>query len=622
MNKLIKSKKSWIPLACILLVAAAAIWTSCRDDLKNQTFVTSDDLTIDDYITKNDPSMSMFLDIAEKAKFRGTLHAYGKYTCFIPTNDGIMRYLQNIGKSSIDALTPEECFDICKYHVISMPSGVDSLTSASFVDGRLPIPNMRAKYLTIRTVQFEGRAALEVNRQAIVLEADIRAVNGYIQKINNVLIPSDKTVGEQIEALPENFSLFKNIMRQTKFDQSKTWMEKLSEKTADTVWYTVFVQSNESFENSGVTESNLLEKLREFRVDIQESVPYFTTRDDSLLWNFASYYVVDGLNYVADLTRTSSLLTFATNQAITFTMRRDSLIVNQFLHPATGAVEERGALVDRLSEFTDLSCDNGVMIEMKTEPNTPFVGTKLREARAVYWDICSQPEWRTHPNYTKADIPQIDTREMSEIWCYDADGNEVNAPNLMYKFNPNQTDAKWQVVNHDYLQYQVRNFAYIDFKIPLLLPGTYNLWTCVRRDGNPVQVRVRFLFIEEGEEPQRLDARDLYFQYNDIVKNEADMINYGAKRYAAKSKANETFALLCGTFVVTTTGRHKVRMEVVNLGTRNGSENSFLDMFQFIPIDDDQYWPRFDRAGNPVFPDTPCQLIFPYETTGCNMGTT
>ena len=614
MNQFIKYPKLLIPIIGILLISVAVIWNSCHDDLKDQTFLTSDDLTIDDYITQQDPSMSMFFDIAARAKFRGTLHAYGKYTCFIPTNDGITGYLQAIGKSSIDDLTPEECFAICKYHIVSIPSGVDSLTSASFVDGRLPIPNMMAKYLTIRTVPFEGRAALEVNRQAIILERDIRTANGYIQKINNVLIPPDKTVGQQIEALSEDYSLFKWLMRET------GWTDKLSEKTADSIWYTVFIQSDESFANTGIEHDNLFEKLREARFDITESIPYYTTTDDSLLWTFAAYYVIDGLNYVADLTKTSSLLTLATNQAMTFQMRRDSVIVNQFLHPATGHVEERGAAVDRFSDYTDLSCDNGVLIEIKAEQGAHFIGTKVRQARAVYWDICSQPEWRTHPNYTKDDIPRISTIEMSEIWCYDANDNEVDASSLRYRFNTAQTDSKWQVVNHDYLVYRVREFAYMDFKIPLLLPGVYNLWTCVRRDGNPIQVRVRFYFIEEGEEHQRLEARDLYFQYNDRVKNEADMLNYSAKRYVARSKVNESFALMCGTFEVKTTGRHIIRMEVVNEGTR--SDDSFLDMFHFIPIDDDQYWPRFDRAGKTVWPDTPCVEIFPYEPSGCDMGTT
>lgn len=616
MNLFIKYLKSWMLIMGILLITCTVIWVSCKDDLKDQTFLTSDDQPIDDFIrNEKEQSMTMFLEIAEKALFIGTIHSYNNYTCFVPTNDGITRYLQSCGKVSVNDLTLEECLAICKYHVISIPPG-DSLTSASFVDGRLPIPNMRAKYLTIRTVPYEGKAALEVNRQAIILDRDLRASNGYIQKINNVLIPSDKTVGEQIEALPDNFSLFKYIMKET------GWTKKITEDKADSVWYTVFVQSDESFANTGVNRDNLLETLRVARNDIENSIPYFTTRDDSLLWTCAAYYVVKGLNYVADLTRTSSLLTCATNQALIFQMKKDSLLVNQFLHPATGKVEEKGAAVDRLSEYTDLSCDNGVLIEMKAALNSHFVGTKLREARAVYWDVCSQPEWRTHPNYTKDDIPIEDTRSLSEIWCYDASDNEVNAPNLRYKYNTAQTDSKWQVVNHDYLQYQVKDFSYIDFKIPLLLPGKYNLWACVRRDGNPVQVRVRFHFIEEGETAQRMDARDLYFQYNDRVKTEADMINYGAKRYVAKTKVNESFALLCGSFEVKSTGRHIVRMEVVNLGTKNGSENSFLDMFHFIPIDDDQYWPRFDRAGKAVWPDTPCLEIFPYEPTGCNMNET
>jgi len=36
-------------------------------------------------------------------------------------------------------------------------------------------------------------------------------------------------------------------------------------------------------------------------------------------------------------------------------------------------------------------------------------------------------------------------------------------------------------------------------------------------------------------------------------------------------------------------------------------------MIQFIPVDDDQLWPRFDIKGNYIYKDTPCDEIFPYD---------
>jgi len=371
-------------------------------------------------------------------------------------------------------------------------------------------------------------------------------------------------------------------------------------------------------------EDDLLATLHEARADIGgENVRnpiVMETKEDSLLWTFAAYQVIKSLNYVVDLTRASALLTCAPNQPMTFQLKKDVIFVNEF-YDASGAVVEAGAPINRLSDYTDLSCYNGVLVELSQNPErTNYIGPVVRMPSAVYWDVCSQPEWRSHPNYTKANIDHIDTREMSEIWCYNANDDEIDAPHVNYLYNVNQGDAKWQVVNHDYMNYRVRNFAYMDFKMPLLIEGVYNLWTCVRRDPDPIQNRVQFYIIEEGQPEQKLKAVDLYFQYADRVKTMEDMINYGAKRYVAKTKRNESFSLLCGTFEVKTTGRHILRLHVVNQGTAD--RDSFLDMFHFIPVDDDQYWPRFDRAGKMVWPDTPCEEIFPYEATGCDMNET
>jgi len=628
MSKMIRNRKFLIPAAG-MIIAVASIWTACHDEMKDETYQTSNVLMIHSYILEKDPSMSMFLDIGKKVNFSGTLQMYGKYTCFIPTNDAVTKYLQSIGKSSLDDLTEEECFTIMRYHIISMPNGVDSLTTVSFEDGRLPVPNMMAKYLTVRTVPYNGRVALELNRSAIILERDIRTGNGYINKIDQVLIPPSLTVGQQIMALPEkDYSLYQSVMTKT------GWIDSLSRKADNGIWFTAFVQSNKTFASMGIeNEDDLLDVLRIARYDIggdQARNPVTMSKEDSLLWSFAAYQVVKSLNYVADLTRSSSLLTCSPNQIMTFHVKKEDVLINEYTD-YTGVVIEPGAPVDRVSFYTDLSCYNGVLVEIGSNParKDQYVGPVIRKPSAVYWDVCSQPEWKSHPNYMKSDIPHIDTRQMSEMWAYNADSIEVDASSLVYKYNQSQNDNKWQVVYHDYMQYKVKDFAFLDFKMPLLIEGEYNLWTCVRRDGEPIQVRVQFAVIQDNNGEiivQELKAKDLYFQYADRVKTFADMVNYGAKRYVAKAKANESFALECGTFHIKSTGRHILRMRVVNLGTKGGNVESFLDMFQFIPADADpltQYvWPRFDRVGKMIWPDTPCNEIFPYEQGGCNMGET
>jgi len=57
------------------------------------------------------------------------------------------------------------------------------------------------------------------------------------------------------------------------------------------------------------------------------------------------------------------------------------------------------------------------------------------------------------------------------------------------------------------------------------------------------------------------------------------------------------------------TGRHTLRMDALS----GSSQASWWDMIQFIPVDQNQIWPRFDAAGNAIYPCTPCNLIAPID---------
>jgi hypothetical protein len=88
----------------------------------------------------------------------------------------------------------------------------------------------------------------------------------------------------------------------------------------------------------------------------------------------------------------------------------------------------------------------------------------------------------------------------------------------------------------------------------------------------------------------------------------------GMKRFTAKNKVGEVPALRWGMIDVKTTGRHKLRIDVIDTGT---DARSFIDMIQFIPIDEDQLWPRFDMEGKAIYPETLCKDIYPYDQ-GCS----
>jgi hypothetical protein len=82
----------------------------------------------------------------------------------------------------------------------------------------------------------------------------------------------------------------------------------------------------------------------------------------------------------------------------------------------------------------------------------------------------------------------------------------------------------------------------------------------------------------------------------------------GWKQYNAKKYNSVVISHLLGTIVVETTGRHTLRFDVVS--SAHSYEGSW-DLIEFIPVDEDQLWPRVDMKGNWIGQEVPVCEIFP-----------
>ena len=573
--KILNKTKSII-LAVLGMAIMFASINSCSDDMSGKTFLTSDDIMIDEYIIQKDQSMSTFLDIIDQTGFRGMIHAYGTYTCFIPTNEAIDSYVKDLGKNTWEELPQEVLAEFIKFHIAN-----DTLRTSDFVDGKLPEATLSNKYLTTKTEVTNEGAKVRVNRQGLITKKDIYCANGYIHKIDQVLTPNQLTIGEEIENLPENFALFKKVMKKT------GWTDELSDKKKEG-WYTVFIQSDEAFAKVGIkTEADLLTRLAKDRYDIPT--------DKERLWTYAAYQVVKGLNYVADLSYLSALQPQAPNQAITLRLDKNVLLVNEYNNSVAGTVEP-GTPVDKESNYTDYSCSNGVLIDM-----TGYIGPVKRSAVPVYWDIAEQPELIKRKEFRKSSF-NVPLSELSEM-TFELRNTAYTSIGYKYAggFNTNG-----QYVNHDYLAINMNRITSISFKTPLLIEGTYNVWICFRRAG--YGDKIRGIFQQEGREDQEMsDIVDLS-EYFTTSSNAQTLLASGMKRYTAKQRSSTLNSRRLGTIVVESTGRHILKIEANNQVKAGDTQ---WDMIQFIPVDHDQLWPRFDMSGAAIYPGTDCKDIYP-----------
>jgi len=568
----------------ILLGATMAMFNSCYDYMQGKTFIVSDDKMIDEYIEQKDTSMTEFLKIADVAGFRGLLHAYGVNTCFIPTNQAIAVYCQRHGITSMETQPITDLENFMKFHTVR-----DTIRTAQFVDGRLATATMLGKFITTKTVlNANSESVIRVNRQANILTRDTRVANGIIHKIDYVLTPNDKTVGEMIQQLPNNYSLYKSIMQETGV------LDTLINNNSGTIWYTAFLQSNESFASKGITNRD------DLIAAMKVAQPDYANDEAKLLQMFAQYHCVKRLAYITDLSISSAELTLATNQVITFKTSKDSLILNEFQSLTSF---EKGITANKSSEWTDMSCSNGVLIDLDG-----YIQPVKRGPAAIYWELTDQPEIKKMKEYRKPGSAVVfKPGDLSEL-----NFGGKNSPTITYLVN-SAFDAKSQYVHLDYFEIPMRPtvIQWMEIKTPVLTEGTYNVWICWRRGGDNNKFKTTFK--QDGKTDQVLpNVFDLGEYFNTSATPEVNL-NVGMKRYNAKQLNSVCCSRNCGAIKVEYTGRHILRMDALS----GSSQAAWWDMIQFIPVDQNQLWPRFDVAGNAIYPGTSCDQIAPTDQ-GCS----
>ena len=569
----------------------------CTKDVEE--IVISDDKQIDELMVQN--NLTSFLAILDKSEMRSTVHAYGNYALFAPTNDAVTAYLQKAGKATVNDLSKEEAMDIIKYHLLNVTNNSDSLTTDGFVDGRMAYPNFAGSYLTTKQVGEDIR----INRQAGILSPrDIKESNGHLHIIDQLLTPPDpvtETITERVRALPDDkFSLYKEAFE-------RSGLAELLSTNVKGEWKTLFIQDNEAYSSAGINN------LDELIADLKANTPAIEN-EDSLLRNYIGYHAVSRLQYVADLLVVSSLETLVRNQVITFTRAISNTETNILLNELNlGQTTEPGIPLDRKSEYSDWTCSNGVI--QKINGN---IQIKIRSAYRIYWDIAEQPEIMALRNFRKPGCAaDYNPGDLSEInWKFKS-GTPLAQQQIHYYCGtvPQSIaafDDKSQYVYADYLRFNLDLGAiqWMEMKTPVLIgseEGTsYKVWICYRRE---LECYIKTSFKQEGKDDQILPyIFDMSLYAPAAISSAPEVAELdGYKMYNAKKFSSVVISKLLGIIKVYTTGRHTLRLEPTT--NRRVGQLGSVDMIQFIPVDENQLWPRVDVKGNWIESNVkPCEI--------------
>ena len=565
-------------VACVITLS----YSSCKK-IEIVTATTSD-VNIYSYLVQNPNQFSEFAKMVDKAGYSSFLNAYGAYTLFAPTNDGVKKYLQDMGKNSIDAFTQVELQNIVKLHLIQ-----DTINTTSFTDGKLPQVTMLGQYLLTGVTNINGVSSYTVNRQALIQQPNVRLSNGNVHVIDNVLRAATKTVAQTIEANPE-FSIFTQALKETGYYDSLNIVN-----NADTTrrFLTAVAETNKALADSGITSYAALKA--------KYSKTGNPMRADDSLHMYVAYHIFTEARYLADIISTASIPTLAPLEVVTPSLDDQTILLNDIVF---NGIHEKGIPLARAQ--SDVTASNGVV-----HSATAHFAVKLRVPVRVDFDVADQPELRKLTSIFRKATATTAIAGTSGGGYTIAKGffadvtwgsNTSSTSTVSYNCMPatNTTYYGWY---GDYLRIPMGNTSrnlWIEFRTPLLVKGRYKVWICYYRGrastNNPAfPNRVKF----DGEALQRT----FDFSEQKPVGTPGELEALGYKQYTEVALTNSgqdlnNVARLVGTVDVTSTDRHMIRIEF--LANSTGQEVNYLDMIQFIPINDNQQRPIFGRDGRVI----------------------
>jgi len=556
MEKIIHTLRSKVKLIALSLLFITSLM-GCEQEIMDVS--TTTDVNMLGYFEQNPEQFSKWVTILEKTGTAGFLGAYGAYTMFAPTNEAVDVFMAEKGVTSVDQFEVDELKRIVRLHLIE-----DTISTSDFTDGKLPRITMLGQYVITGSELHNGVARTRVNRQANVVEANIRVGNGIIHSIDHVLQPANQTVAQMLDSNPE-FSIFTAALKETGlFDKlNQMYLEGSSTERA---WFTVLAQKNSVYQSINI---NTIEDLK---------TKYSNTGNpadiNDSLYLYMAYRILNDTKYLADLVTAPSHATLAPQEVITSKLMGEKVLINE---DTFNGVLEEGAEVDRMA--SDYTATNGVVHAV-----TGNVELKKRNPVRVYFDVADQPELRKLPEFRKSGAPSVRFTPGS---FKDILFEGSNSPRIDYMPGSSANSDGYAFGDYLDLRMSANVTRLVEFTTPTLVKGRYKVWIAFRTILKTAPLQIYF---NTEILPRTIDMTQYY-----PGGNERELLAQGIKRHVADTPGN-TYARLAGTITVETTGRHKIKF--VGLSNDNGYHR--LDMIQFIPEDQDQLYPKIARDGTLV----------------------
>lgn len=559
-------KKALFLLTVVTIIAGSLLFVGCKKIKIEQS--TTDDVNIVGYLDRNPDSFSLFRQILERTGNASFLNAYGAYTCFAPTNSGVRTYLTKISAASVETADLNTLKDMVRLHLLE-----DTVYTSSFTDGKLPVITMYGQFLVTAVTNQGGISSYVINRQASVIQSNIRVGNGIIHVINQVLLPASKTIAKQLEEKPE-YSIFVEAMKATGYFDDLDYVD----PNLTNRWITVFAESNQALADSGINSYAALKTKYSHLND--------PANPSDSLHMYMAYHISAGLKFLGDVIGTPTHQTWLPQEVVSIKLIDQEVVLNQDIF---NGVLEIGVKLTRPK--SDNAATNGVWHDASAH----FM-VKYRKPTALYWDVSSfdeimkLPAYYRRANYNFVRATEADNPIKDHYWQW---GPLASTNTLTYDYSTSSSIANYAFNNDvNTLPLGLPNRPpWWEMRTPPIVKGRYKVWICYRArkqsssSNQLCQVEVNGTLMQ----------RTMNFIDNRPAGTDAELEAIGWKRYT-ENTTNVFASRQVGVIDFLTTQQQIVRITAL-AGTQN---TNHLDMIHFIPVNDNQILPRFRPDGSQI----------------------
>lgn len=208
-----------------LLIVISLFFCACREHIDTSARYTFTTHTAVSYLEAHADQYSYYLDALQrvpvsrvsKSSLYQLLTARGNYTIFAPTNEAIEKYLARLVEEGTIACADwqgmlQEARADSILQVITKNSIIDNKDNAAYQttdfpvqeNGEFALSNMKDMKLTTRVGSDPDSIFINRNCLMSLRNRDIQVINGFIHAMEDVIAPSEVTLGQMIGRIVED----------------------------------------------------------------------------------------------------------------------------------------------------------------------------------------------------------------------------------------------------------------------------------------------------------------------------------------------------------------------------------------------------------------------------------